>query len=148
MLYASFLFLFFNRGQRVQSNLGWQLVNRKCRESKSQRISKWQQGTRAATREKTNSLQGMAGEFLLKKIINIFSQEKNIYILDQKSGQIIKIDGAVWTPWHFLQFCPLQLCSICFCHTVRKPCQVTWDTDFFSVTTLMPSNEYLCRRLC
>lgn len=69
-----------------------------------------------------------AGEFLLKKIINIFLEQKDTYPRSKIwtiSGHIIKMDGAVWTPWHFLQFCPFQLCSICFCHTVRKPCQVT-----------------------
>lgn len=87
-----------------------------------------------ATKKKMNSLQGMVGDFLLEKKSIFFSRRIYLYIhiLNKKSGHIIKIDGAVWTPWLFLQFCPFQLFSICFYHTVRKACQVTWDTIFLS----------------
>lgn len=96
--------------------------------------------------EENSCFSGHGGWVSALKIISIFWGEKmypssKIWAI---SRHIMKTDGAVWTPWHFLQFCSLQLCSICFCHTVRKSCQVTWDTSFLKSPRSCPIMMCTC----
>jgi len=64
------------------------MVNRKCRENKREFLN----GSEEQELPLNPVLhRAQAGEFLLKNIINIFLEQKNMHILDQKSGQSLGI---------------------------------------------------------